>query len=454
MQIFTGCGNIPIGDIMYRQIADKLINWKNMPNRKPLIIKGARQIGKTFSILEFAKDNYNKVIEINFERDRKYVDLFDNAKTIKDVIQYIEIENMFMDFEKGPILLFLDEIQACPSALTALKFLSQETSFDIICSGSLLGIALANTSSFPVGYVQTLDMYPMNFIEFLLAMGMQEQHLTLLRNACSQNTPLSSSFHDQMNQLFDQYMVCGGMPACVETFANTKSHIEVLKIQKQIISDYIFDMAKYAPSEQKVKVHECFFSIPIQLAKENKKFQYKIIQRGAGARHFEGSLQWLMNSGTIIKTNRLSSIQAPLEGYVEWDIFKIYMADTGLLISQFDDSVIKQVLSGDLGIYKGALYENIVAQTLLNYGKKGYYYEPTNHSEIDFIIMYEGNITPIEVKGGIHTKSKSLHNFVIKNSSPIAYRLSKKNIGEIENSIHYIPLYLLPFLLEEENKLL
>lgn len=449
----AGYGDIHIGDTMYREITNKLKLWKNNAKRKPLIIKGARQIGKTHSIRKFAKKEYTDVVEINFEHEKQYADFFTNAKDIHEIIQFLEIEYPRINFKSDSTLLFLDEIQACSRALSLLKFFSEDNSFDIICSGSLLGVAIAGSSSFPVGYVEMMQMYPMTFIEFLIALGIKQDTLDSLYTCINTEEPIPYAIHEKMNAFFDQYICCGGMPECVQTFIDTKSFLSVLKIQRQIISGYISDMAKYAPIKDKVKVHECFASIPLQLAKENKKFQYKLVQKGAGARHFESSLQWLIEAGTILKTNRLKSIQSPLAAYAELDIFKIYMADTGLLLCQLEDSTIKEILTSNLGVYKGALYENIVARTLAAYEKKAYYFEPTNHSEIDFIIHYGEHITPLKIKGGLHTKSKSLCNYVEKNNSPLAYRLSKKNIGKTDASIHYLPLYLLPFLLEKEPSL-
>lgn len=438
--------------MMERDIVKKLKLWKNKDSKKPLIIKGARQVGKTYAIRQFAKACYKDIIEINFERDLEFVDLFESTRNPKDILNYLQIA--FLDKELNEeTLFFMDEIQACSQALTALKFLAEEFPCDIICSGSMLGVAIATTSSFPVGYVETWDMYPMGFIEFLKAMGMKENMFSMLKKCLKEHVSIPEPIHNKMNELFKSYMIVGGMPEVVSQYAKTKSYKDALLIQRRIVGDYLNDMAKYAQGSDRIKARECFQSIPLQLAKENKKFQYKLIKEGGSARYYESCLNWLSDSGLILPLYRLKTIQKPIEAYKELSIFKVYMADTGLLVSQFDEAIIKELLQGELGVFKGALYENITMQLLNTCEKKAYYYQPTQISEIDFIIYFDGEITPLEIKSGKNTVSKSFTHFVREWKPKYAFRLSQKNIGENSLNIQYIPLYLLEFLLQEEKSL-
>lgn len=435
---------------MKRQIENDLIKWKKNPHKKPLIIKGIRQVGKTFCIREFAKAQYHDFIEINFERNLKMVDLFNKTREPNELLEYLKITYMDSEFDENT-LLFLDEVQACPSALTTLKFMSESFPCDIICSGSLLGIAIASTSSFPVGYVETWTLYPMSFLEFLDAYGLPDDIMKKINQSLDNFKKIPEIIHEKMNELFTTYMMTGGMPEVVSTYIETKSYRECLTIQRRIVNDYISDMAKYAHASDKIKARECFLSIPIQLAKENKKFQYGVVKKGYNARYYDSSLQWLQDNDMIIKVNRLSHISTPLASAVELPIFKVYMADVGLFISQLEDGEIQKIISGDLGIFKGALYENMAAQIFQRKHKKCYYFEPSQTTEIDFIIEYEGEITPIEIKAGLNTASKSFKNFVEKYKPIHAFRFSQKNIGIAkEGNIVYLPLYLLEILLEHE----
>ena len=329
--------------------------------------------------------------------------------------------------------------------------MSESFPCDIICSGSLLGIAIASTSSFPVGYVETWTLYPMSFLEFLDAYGLPDDIMKKINQSLDNLKKIPEIIHEKMNELFTTYMMTGGMPEVVSTYIETKSYRECLTIQRRIVNDYISDMAKYAHASDKIKAKECFLSIPIQLAKENKKFQYGVVKKGYNARYYDSSLQWLQDNGMIIKVNRLSHISTPLASAVELPIFKVYMADVGLFISQLEDGEIQKIISGDLGIFKGALYENMAAQIFQRKHKKCYYFEPSQTTEIDFIIEYEGEITPIDIKAGLNTASKSFKNFVEKYKPIHAFRFSQKNIGIAkEGNIVYLPLYLLEILLEHE----
>lgn len=436
---------------MERAIEQRMAEWKQSNHRKPLIIKGARQVGKTYTIRKFAAEHYRECVEINFEKNLRMAAFFEKTRDPKEILAYLEVTYMEHEFN-SELLLFLDEIQACPSALTALKFLAEEFPCDIICSGSMLGIAIAKSTSFPVGYVETWEMYPMSFLEFLQASGLKKEMLKLISGTWTQLSAIPSAVHERMNEYFTTYLILGGMPEVIARYLEMKSLKQCLNIQRRIVNDYHNDMAKYANAQDKVKVRECFSSIPHQLAKENKKFQYSVIQKGYNARYYDSSLRWLEDSGLILKVNRLKQIAYPLSAYAELPIFKVYMADVGLFISGLGDGEIQKIIDGDLGIYKGVLYENITAQIFKRYGKVCYYYEPNQFSEIDFIIEYEGNMAPIEVKGGKHTASKAFMNFVRKQNPKKAFRFSLKNVGiSQDGQILYLPLYLLESVLAHET---
>lgn len=433
-----------------RKILNDLMKWKENLHKKPLIIKGARQVGKTYIIREFAQEAYEDLVEINFERDLEFIDLFKKTHNPKDILQYLEVAFMDKNFDRNT-LFFMDEIQACSDALTSLKFLAESFPCDIICSGSMLGVAIANSTSFPVGYIETWQMYPLSFMEFIEALGMKENVIQSLSDCLLNNLPVMEALHNKMNDLFKEYMVIGGMPEVVNKYIETKSFKETLLVQRRIVSDYLNDMVKYADGSERIKVRECYQSIPLQLAKENKKFQYKLVKSGGNARYFDASLNWLKDSGLVNLTYRLKTIDKPLEIHKESAVFKVYMADTGLLVSQFDESVIKELLNGNLGVFKGALYENIAAQILGMHERELYYFEPNTSSEIDFIIYYKGEICPLEIKAGRNTVYKSFTNFVDKYNSPYAFRLSQKNIGTNKENVSYVPLYMLEMLLDQEK---
>ena len=438
---------------MKRLIDDKLNSWYRSDDKKPLIIKGARQVGKTYSVREFAKAYYKHVVEINFEKQVEYVNLFEKTKNPKEILDYLQLSFLEVPFD-STTLLFLDEIQASTHALTALKFLAEEFPTDIICSGSVLGVAIASTTSFHVGYVETWEMYPLTFTEFLWASGVDDEWMSRLDNCLVNLEPLIEPLHVKMNELFKDYVIIGGMPEVVKLYLQTKSYKEALSVQRRIVQDYSNDMAKYANGSDRIKTRECFESIPLQLAKDNKKFQYKVVKEGYNARYYESSLRWLQDSGLIIKVNRLSKVTDPIEAYIELPVFKVYMSDTGLLLSQFNEGIIKELLMGDIGIYKGAIYENIIAQMLQAAGKRSFYFEHSNNMEIDFVIYYEGKITPIEVKSSSHTRSVAFNNFVNNHKPLNAFRISTKNIGkEQDGSITYLPFYLFDTLLNNEQQI-
>lgn len=430
---------------MYRKIIKQLIEWKNSFNHKPLIIKGARQVGKTYIIKSFIEENYPNYIEINLELNKTA------RKIFEDTIDPIDIINSLKLLYPGKIeekktLIFLDEIQICPKAITSLKYFYElGNNYHIITSGSLLGIQTADVSSFPVGKVEMLELLPMDFEEFLYAFGINESQIKDLKKYYEEGSKIPDIMHNIYSDYFKKYIVCGGMPEVVYTYVETNDLEKVIKVQKNIINSYYFDIAKYADKFDKVKVHECFESIPYQLAKENKKFMYKEVKIGGNSRMFEGSLRWLIDAGIIRKCFNIKTPEKPLKTYSIENQFKIYIFDTGLLLAMYEDDIKLEILSGELGTFKGAIYENIVAQILVSKGFGLYYYKKKTGMEIDFIIEQKGSLIPIEVKSSKNNKAKSLSNYVLEYSPDKVYKFSYKNINT-EGIIKKYPLYCLMFI--------
>ncbi len=431
---------------MYRSISGSFLEWKKNRDRKPLIIIGARQVGKTWSVREFAKNTYKSILEINFQdnvRARRY---FSESHSIREILTYLEINHPEIELNEDT-LIFFDEVQLCPELITSLKFFPENCKSDVICSGSMLGVMLHGISSFPVGYVETWTMQSMSFTEFAIANGIKQEFLDEAAAAVLKNEPVMDPIHERLNALFTAYIVCGGMPEAVNACV-TQGIPAAVKVNRRLVHDYEMDIAHYADSKTKIKALECFQSLPLQLAKENKKFQYKLVKEGYNARYYDESLAWLKNAGLICQVHRLKKIEQPLELSKEMGIFKVYLFDTGLLTAQFSDSAISDILQNALGMYKGVIYENAAAQILNNKNYTCYYYEPNTSSEIDFIIDYKGEIVPIEVKGGLHTRSKSFSNFIRNHNSKYAFRFSMKNAGKSDDNVtRYLPYYAMEWIL-------
>ncbi len=439
-------------DLLKRKIEQDLIKWKNTENHKPLIVKGCRQCGKTYSVKKFAEENYKYVVYINFFSNPDYVSVFSGS---------LEVDNltMMMSAVLGPNVMFvpnetviiLDEIQECPEARTALKFFKTDGRYDVIGTGSLLGVKGygKEPKSVPVGYETVITMYPLDFEEFLWANGINEMLIEKLKEHLIAKTPVEEALHNRYRQLLLQYVAVGGMPDVVQTFVDTKQMNTVLQMQRDIVRSYEDDMVKYANSKDKSLIKECFQSIPKQLAKENKKFQYSVIKKGSTASRFAGSLQWIEDAGIITRCYNIFNTELPLEGNANKDIFKVYMVDTGLFISMLEDGTQFDVLSGNLLGYKGAIFENLMADFFTKMGRKLYYFHKDSGLEIDFFIRYKGKCTPIEVKA-TQGNTKSLKT-VLKNTEVYhldsAIKLGDYNIGE-ENNILTLPLYM-GFLLND-----
>lgn len=438
--------------MLKRKIEQRLQEWKRSPNRKPLLIKGCRQCGKTYSVLDFAKKNYKHVVYLNFFENPDYCSVFEGSLEIDNITMLLSaLLGSEAVFEPGNTILVLDEIQECPDARTALKFFHLDGRYDVIGTGSLLGVRGygKEPKSIPVGYETTIDMSPLDFEEFLWANGISEVVIDSLRKNIRGITPVPAALHKKMRQLLLQYTVVGGMPDVVQTFVDTKRLDEVLNMQRDIVRSYEDDMIKYANQKDKSHILECFQSIPKQLSKENKKFQYSVVKKGSTASKYAGSLQWIEDAGIISRCYNLTATELPLDGNAQDDVFKVYMRDCGLFISMLEDGTQFDVLQGNLARYKGAIFENLIADMFTKMGRKLYYFHKNSGLEVDFVIRYKGECTLVEVKASSgNTKStKTILAHPEKYHVNSAIKLGDYNVGR-SGEILTLPLYM-AFLLTE-----
>lgn len=432
--------------MLRRKFMQTLIGWKNTKVKECLLVKGARQIGKTFIIDLFGKENYGNYIYINFLIQPNLKEAFDGDLSAEDIYKRLSVFLRDVKFVENDTLIFLDEIQECPNARTALKFLAIDGRYDVIASGSLLGINYKEIPSIPVGYERQVEMHALDFEEFLWAIGVSEDTISYIKTFFDKSEKVPNEINEQMLKYLREYMVVGGMPDVVNTFVNTYHYGSVQDAQQKIMDAYLEDIAKYAPSADKPKARNCFLSIPRQLAKENKKFQFSVIESGGRARKYENSLEWLRDANLITFCYNVSTPQFPLVAYEKQDQFKIYINDIGLLVSMYGFEMKSAILSDTLkGAMKGGLYENLIADIMI---KKGlplkYYKNENNEQEIEFLLTQQENIIPIEVKAG-NGASISLNRFLQEQKSPIGYKFISGNVGVVDNKIT-MPLYMATFL--------
>jgi len=440
--------------MLQRKIERTLIKWKNTPNHKPLIIKGCRQCGKTFSVNAFAKEYYTHVVYLNFFEHPDYKLAFEGSKQIDSIVMNLTALLPNSRFVSGQTCIILDEIQECSAARTALKFFKIDGRYDVIATGSLLGVCgykgdETDYNSIPVGYEQHIEMFPLDFEEFLWANGINQEIIELLTKSLQERTPIPPAIHQRMRQLILEYTIVGGMPEVVNRFIATHNMSDVLEEQHSIITGYKEDMVKYAANEDKVRLRAAFDSIPRQLSKENKKFQFSVIKKGARAKEYITGIQWLEDAGIIIRCRNLSITELPLEGNAIEDSFKVYMRDTGLFVSMLEDGTQFDILQGRLYGYKGAIFENLIADIFIKMGRKLYYYRKDSGLEIDFVIRYHSECVLVEVKASTgNTKStKTILQHPDKYHVYQAIKLGDYNIGE-KDGILTLPVYM-AFLLRE-----
>ena len=424
---------------MKRKIYDHLVEWKNKPDRMPLIINGARQVGKSYILQEFGKQEFDNYIMVNLEVDKALVEKFEENIIPATIIQYLESAHS-QRIIPGRSLIVLDEIQACERALTSLKyFCEQAPEYHVVAAGSLLGVAINRQKySFPVGKVDEMTLFPMDFEEFLWA-SERKRIADLIREHYESNESLD--IHSTAIDFYNKYLIVGGMPAAVKEFINTNSFVAVADIQNRILNEYIADMAKYAEPSVSIKIRACYESIPSQLAKENHKFQYSIVQKGGSATIFGESIEWLKYSGVVLKCRKTTRGTMPVKVYVDLSDFKLYMSDIGMLTMQ--SGIATQVILSPLeteNSFAGAIAENYVAQAFASNMIPLLYWKNDNTAEVDFVIQSGVDIIPIEVKAGVRVHSKSMSVFMSKYKCSYGIRISKKNFG-FENRIKSVPLY-------------
>lgn len=426
---------------MYRKITKFLEKWKESEHRKPLILQGARQVGKTYSILEFGRNYYENVAYFNFETNPKLNETFEENISPDYLIPILShIAGQTIIREKT--LIVFDEVQLCERALTSLKYFCEDAQdYHIIVAGSLLGVAVNRAKfSFPVGKVDMKTMYPMDMEEFMQAMG-EEALIEQIKKCFQTDTPLPSALHDAAMQLYRQYLVVGGMPECVMQFVQTKDYILIRHTQDTILASYLNDMSKYNNLNEIKKTRLAYDNITVQLSKKNTRFQYKLIKKGGRASEFENAIEWLTLSGIVSQVYKVEQIRKPLENYRNIDAFKIYVSDLGLLCAK-KDLVANDVLYmvEEINDFKGGMAENYVNAQLIMNGYRTYYWESPRGAEIDFIIQRDGQLIPIEVKSADNTKAKSLKVYMETFKPAYAIKLSAKNFG-FEDGKKTVPLY-------------
>lgn len=435
--------------MLKRKIDKYLTDWKNKPDRKPLIIKGARQIGKTRSVEWFAGQNYASVIEINFIEQKKYREIFNDGFEVDAILKNISLLNPELKFIPGNTIFFFDELQACPNCATSLKFFKLDGRFDVICSGSLMGISYNEIESNSVGYKENYEMHSMDFEEFLWAMGYNDEFTADLLSHMLDVRPLSELQMDTLMSLFRDYVIIGGMPEVVSTYVRNKNFSGTLDIQRQLLKDYEDDITKYVEGLDKAKVKAVYNHISTFLAKENKRFQITKIARNARNRDYMGCVEWLADAGVVNVCYCLNQPELPLKGNYDPKMYKIYFKDTGLLIASLDEEAQEDLRANkNLGTYKGAIYENIVGDMLVKQGYRLFYYHSDRPAlEMDFFIRDADSLIPVEVKAndGATASLNRLLNDDKYNDVKYGIKLGYRNIGF--NGKFYTFPYFLTFLL-------
>lgn len=426
---------------MYRKITKFLEEWKNSKYRKPLILQGAGQVGKTYSLLEFGRTHYENVAYFNFETSPKLNETFEeNIRPDYLIPIFSHISGQTIVKEKT--LIIFDEVQLCERAVTSLKYFCEEApDYHIIVAGSLLGVAVNRAEfSFPVGKVDIKTLYPMDMEEFMLAIG-EDSLVKQIKECFRTETAMPAALHDVAMQIYRQYLVVGGMPECVMQFAQTKDYILIRNTQATILASYLNDMSKYNNRNEIKKTRLVYDNITVQLSKKNTRFRYKLIKKGGRASEFENAIEWLCLSGIVAQVYKAEQIKKPLDNYRDIDSFKIYVSDTGLLCAKKDllaDDIL--YMADELNDFKGGMAENYVNTQLTINGYRTYYWESERGAEVDFVIQRDGKIVPVEVKSADNTRAKSLKVYMDRYKPDYAIKLSAKNFAFEDNKL-IIPLY-------------
>ncbi len=436
-------------NMLKRKAINYLKNWKNSKNKKCLVVQGARQTGKTYIIERFAEENYEEYIEINFKQTPSASEIFSGDLSVDNMVMAMRFRFPEKKIIPKRTMIFLDEIQECQEAITSLKFWAIDNRFDVITSGSLLGIDYKRASSYPVGYIDYLTMYGLDFEEFLWAMSISEDMIESLCGYLNSKTVIPQAINTQMMNYYRQYIAVGGMPEVVQKYVDTKDFREVDRIQGSLLQGYQYDIAHYATSEEKVKAEKCYLSLAKQLLdKENHKFQYKEVEQGGRAQKYYSSVEWLLRADIVHLSKLVTDVRFDLDDYARDDFFRAYTTDLSLLMAMKDFSLKQHIVENSLlGNTKGGIYECAVADALYKKGYQLYFYKnETTKREIDIIIQKNGNVIPIEVKSG-NKKANSLKS-IMKNSEdiPYGYKFVDGNIGVDEENIITLPLYMSAFI--------
>lgn len=432
--------------MLKRTVYDKLIRWKESQNRMALCIIGARQTGKTTIIREFGKKNYKYFVEINFVTDKDAEKIFDDSLDADTIIENLTAFKM-QKMEPGETLVFLDEIQECPNARSAIKFLVEDGRFDYIESGSLLGVRHREVRSYPVGFEEICYMYPMSFEEFIIANGVQESTLEMLDSCCRTESEVSQSVHDTMLKLFYTYIVVGGMPAAVQTYITTHDIGKVVNIQREILELYRLDISKYAEGNDKIKIRAIFDSIPSQLDDKNRRFFLSKVDKNGRQNRYENSFLWLSDAGVALPSYNVTEPQPPLQLNEKRNIFKLFMNDTGLLCAACMKNIQFDILQGNVAVNMGSILENLFAQAIKCNGFSLNYYESKKYGEIDFVVQNGMMIDLIEIKSGNdYTKHPALDNMMKTDNWSFGEKIvfCKGNIRK-QGEILYLPWYMIMF---------
>lgn len=439
--------------MLKRKFYYELLKWKKDKKKECLLIKGARQVGKTYIVEQFARNEYDSFIEINFYSSPELKVIFEGNLSGEEILKRISANIPNIKIIPNKTLLFLDEIQKCSKARTALKFLAEYESIDVIASGSLLGLSygqdedksVEQIDSIPVGYEKQVIMYSMDFEEFLWANGYGDEAINYLKEFYTKREKVPSEINDKYENLLREYLVVGGMPEVVSDFVKNKDFNRVQEIQEKIINSYGDDILNHASSVDKVKVRKCYDSIPKQLARENKKFKFGEVEKGSSARKYMDCIDWLNNANMAYTCYNICEPVLPLKFNEKDNEFKVYMHDTGLLMAMYGFATKKALLNNNLiGYAKGGIYENFVACALIKKGYNIHYYKPSESSELEFLIEYEDGIVPIEVKAG-NNATKSLNNYIEKYSPKIAFKFISGNIGFVDGKLS-LPHYMIMFI--------
>ena len=453
--------------MLKRKIENTLLQWKNHTNHKPLVIMGIRQCGKTFIAQHFAQEHYKTVVYINFIKQPERISAFVGSKAVDDILLSLSAQIAGITFTPGTTCFIFDEIQECPEARTALKFFKEDGRFDVIATGSLLGVQgygdekkkqhrklvkqkELGINSVPVGSEDIVEMYPLDFEEFLWANNISKEVIDALKKFYREETPVPAGIHTAMKNLLNQYIAIGGLPDAVNAFLSSRNMNEVSKAHQSILKEYRDDMVKYAPDKDKPHIRECFNSIPKQLARENKKFQYNQVKPGGRSDTYLGSLQWLEDAGIICRCYNTDITGLPMEGNAKDNVFKVYVSDIGLLSEMLGAGTRADILQGNLGGFKGAIFENLMADTLHKKAQSLYYFQKESGLELDFLVRMKGECVPLEVKAK-SSKAKSAKTVLAHPEKYHVHQIIKFgdfNIGR-EGNLLTMPTYM-QFLLDLE----